>query len=88
MFLAKDIDKWHDNVKAETKLVILLLKSITLANIAKFFLLPAMIWNKNSENFEKQLNFTLVMAYYLYGLIQVYSGLQISSYQSLGLTFL
>lgn len=73
MFLAKDI-QCYDNVKAETKLVILLLKSITLANIAKFFLLPAMIWNKNSESFEKQLNFSLVMAYYLYGLIQVYSG--------------
>lgn len=73
MFAAKDIE-WRGSVKAESKLFILLLKSVTLANIAKFFLLPAVIWNRDSDSLEQRLNFSLVTAYYLYGLIQVFSG--------------
>lgn len=62
------------NMQRESKLLILLLKAITLANVVKFFLLPIMIWNNHTGDMEKKFNFTLVMGYFVYGLIHVYSG--------------
>lgn len=58
----------------EYKILILLLKAITLAQVVKFFLLPIMIWNNHTGDMEKKFNFTLVMGYFVYGLIHVYSG--------------
>lgn len=53
---------------------VILIKAITLANIAKFFLLPIIIWNNHTGQFEKSVNFLLVMGYFLYGLVSVHSG--------------
>lgn len=62
------------NTQDESKILILLLKAITLANVVKFFLLPIIIWNNHTGDIEKKFNFTLVMGYFVYGLIHVYSG--------------
>lgn len=58
----------------ESKTLIVLLKAITLANVVKFFLLPIMIWNNHTGDMEKNFNYTLVMGYFIYGLIHVFSG--------------
>lgn len=52
----------------------LLCKAMCLANIAKFFLLPIVIWKSQQSEFAVQLNFMIVMAYFLFSLIHVYSG--------------
>lgn len=52
----------------------LLIKAICLANIAKFFLLPIVIWKTQQSNFVVQLNFLLVIGYFICGLIHVHSG--------------
>lgn len=53
---------------------LLLVKAICLANIAKFFLLPIVIWKTQQSNFMVQLNFLLVIGYFICGLIHVHSG--------------
>lgn len=52
----------------------LLLKAMCLANVTKFFLLPIVVWKSQQSEFVVQLNFMIVMGYFLYGLIHVYSG--------------
>lgn len=52
----------------------LLLKAMCLANIAKFFLLPIVIWKTQQSDFVVQLNFMLVIGYFICGLIHVHSG--------------
>lgn len=56
------------------KRLTMLLKAMALANISKFFLLPIVIWKSQQSEFAVQLNFVIVMGYFLYGLIHVYSG--------------
>lgn len=52
----------------------LLCKAMCLANITKFFLLPIVIWKSQQSEFVVQLNFMIVMGYFLFSLIHVYSG--------------
>lgn len=52
----------------------LLCKAMCLANIAKFFLMPIVIWKSQQSEFAVQLNFMIVMGYFLFSLIHVYSG--------------
>lgn len=54
--------------------VILLVKALCLANVAKFFLLPIVIWKTQQSDFVVQLNFILFIGYFISGLIHVHSG--------------
>lgn len=74
LLLANKVRSLHKLPQRESQILILLLKAITLANVVKFFLLPIMIWNNHTGEMEKKFNFTLVMGYFVYGLIHVYSG--------------
>lgn len=69
---------WDRNI--ESSIWLLLLKALTLANGVRFFLLPVTIWNNHIGEMEKQLNFTLVMAYFVYAMIHVYSGMATTDY--------
>lgn len=51
-----------------------ILKSLTLASIAKFLLLPIMIWNNNTNETGILIHLALVTGYYGLCLINVYSG--------------
>ena len=57
-----------------TNQVILLIKAMCLANVAKFFLLPIVIWKTQQSDFVVQLNFLLFIGYFISGLIHVHSG--------------
>lgn len=52
-----------------------ILKSLTLASIAKFLLLPIMIWNTNTNEIGILIHLALVTVYYGLCLINVYSGI-------------
>lgn len=56
------------------------LKSLALASIAKFFLIPIMIWNNNTIEMGILVHLALVMGYYGLCLISVYSGWSSASY--------
>lgn len=56
--------------------LILLIKAMCLANTAKFFLLPIVIWKTQQSDFMVQLNFLIVIGYFVYGLINVHSGMK------------
>lgn len=51
-----------------------LMKSIILASIAKFFLIPIVIWNNNTTDLGVMLHLVLVNGYYFLSLLNVYSG--------------
>lgn len=53
---------------------ILLCKTITIANLGKFLLLPIMIWKDNTTEFGLSIHYLLVMGYFLLSFIHVYSG--------------
>ncbi|XP_037907061.1 protein ARV1 [Hermetia illucens] len=52
---------------------ILLCKTITIANLGKFLLLPIMIWKDNTTEFGLSIHYLLVMGYFLLSFIHVYS---------------
>lgn len=54
--------------------LILLIKAMCLANTTKFFLLPIVIWRAQQSDFVIQLNFMIVIGYFVYGLVNVHSG--------------
>lgn len=51
-----------------------LIKAMTIAHVAKFFQLPILIWNKNTNELATNLNHTLVIGYIILALTHVYSG--------------
>lgn len=51
-----------------------LVKTVTLGSIAKFFLLPIVIWHSNTTEFGVMLHLILVTGYYFSCLTQAYSG--------------
>lgn len=53
--------------------IILLCKTITIANFSKFFLLPIMIWKDNTTEIWSTMHYILVMGYYLISFIHIYS---------------
>lgn len=66
--------RWQTNITAEMNAISLVFKTMTLARIAKFFLLPTIIWSGGNGNIEREMNFICVMAYYFYAMVQVLSG--------------
>lgn len=58
----------------EAECVLNLIKSITIAHVAKFFQLPILIWNKHTSDMVVMLNHGLVMGYIMLAFTHVYSG--------------
>ncbi|XP_031633824.1 protein ARV1 [Contarinia nasturtii] len=53
--------------------LMLLIKAMCLANVAKFFLLPIVIWKTQQSDFVVQLNFMLFLGYFISSLINAHS---------------
>lgn len=51
-----------------------IIKSITLASITRFFLLPIIIWHSNTTQLGIQLHDALVGVYFMIALAQIYSS--------------
>lgn len=66
--------KSPQQTNSETEFLLNLMKSITLANVSKFFQIPMLIWNKHTSDVGVLLNHALVMGYVVLALTQVYSG--------------
>lgn len=62
----------------ERQFQLILIKSMTIAHVAKFFQLPILIWNKNTSELAALLNYSLVVGYIVLALTHVYSGKYIS----------
>lgn len=58
----------------EKQFLFYLMKTVTLANVTKFFLLPIIIWKNNATQEEITLHTLLITMYFILSLAHIYSG--------------